>query len=44
MMRLDNSYRRRTAIEARRPVMEAYASWLLVGGAASNVVPLTRTA
>jgi hypothetical protein len=31
------SYRRRTAIEARRPVMEAYANWL-TGEAADNVV------
>jgi integrase len=30
------SYRRRTAVEARRPVMEAYAAWLLDEGA--NVI------
>jgi hypothetical protein len=26
-------YRRETAVEARRPVMEAYARWLLSEGA-----------
>jgi hypothetical protein len=32
----EGSYRRRTAVEARRPVMEAYARWLLDEGA--NVI------
>jgi integrase len=32
----EGSYRRETAIEARRPVMEAYANWLL--GTGANVI------
>jgi integrase len=30
---VEGAYRRETAIEARRPVMEAYAQWLLGEGA-----------
>ena len=35
---VEGAYRRETAIEARRPVMEAYANWLL--GKSANVVTL----
>jgi hypothetical protein len=37
------SYRRRTAIEARRPVMEAYGRWLSNESAGSNVIEFART-
>jgi hypothetical protein len=34
---VEGAYRRETAVEARRPVMEAYARWL-TGEGESNVV------
>jgi integrase len=37
---VEGAYRRESAIEARRPVMEAYAAWLL-GETSSNVIPLS---
>lgn len=36
---VESAYRRETAIEARRPVMEAYARWLLSEGAAVIAFP-----
>jgi hypothetical protein len=38
---VEGSYRRMTAVEARRGVMESYSRWLM-GEAADNVVPLKR--
>jgi integrase len=37
---VEGAYRRETAVEARRPVMAAYAAWLMDEGA-DNVVPFT---
>ena len=37
---VEGAYRRETAIEARRPAMEAYAQWLIGEGA--NVIAFKR--
>jgi integrase len=39
---VEASYRRQTAVEARRPVMEAFADWLM--GAGADIVPFSREA
>ena len=39
---VEGAYRRETAIEARRPVMEAYANWLLDEGAKVIAFPVAR--
>jgi integrase len=40
---VEGAYRRETAIEARRPVMESYANWLLDEGANVITFPATKS-
>jgi hypothetical protein len=40
---VEGAYRRETAIEARRPVMESYANWLLDEGVQVIAFPAIRS-